>query len=141
MQPDINIIAVLLAGVASMVIGFLWYSKLLFGPAWQKARGLSDEALKADAKSVNKFYALSFVLSLITAYVLAHVMAFSDAYYHYPPLQTGLYSAFYMWLGFVMPVQFTGELFGDRKWKVFFINTGYQLVWLLKAGLIIGWMM
>ena len=124
-----------------MIVGFLWYSKVLFGPAWTKAKGMTDEQLKAEQQqSVNKFYAISLVLAFVTSYVLAHVMALSENFFHYSSIQTGLTSAVFMWLGFVMPTQFTGEMFGDKKWKVFLINTSYQLVWLLIAGLIIGWM-
>lgn len=140
MEPSINYLGVLLGGVASMVIGFLWYSKVLFGKPWSRLRGLTDEALNADQKSVGKFYGLSFVLALLTSYVLAHVIDFSLYYYGNPPVATGLTSGFFMWIGFVMPVQFTSEMFGDKKWKLFLINTGYQLAWLLAAGAIIGWL-
>lgn len=46
-----------------------------------------------------------------------------------------------MWLGFVMPVQVTTTIFSDKKnWKLFAIDTGYQLVSLLGMGLVLGMM-
>lgn len=59
-------------------------------------------------------------------------------FYHYPAVQTGLTSAFWMWFGFVMPVQTTTPIFGDKKWQLLGIDTGYQLVSLLGMGLVIG---
>lgn len=53
-------------------------------------------------------------------------------------LQTGLTSAFWMWLGFVMTVQLTGTIFGDKNFKLFAIDTGYQLVALLGMGVVLG---
>jgi hypothetical protein len=43
-----------------------------------------------------------------------------------------------VWAGFVMTTQLTDKLFGRRPWKLFFINTGYQLVCYLVMGAILG---
>lgn len=42
---QINIWAVLLATAATMVLGFLWYSPLLFGNAWAKRLNVNMEDL------------------------------------------------------------------------------------------------
>jgi hypothetical protein len=89
---------------------------------------------------MGKMYGISFVITIVTAFVLTHVMAMSENFFHYPRLQTGLISAFWMWLGFVMPVQVTDVLFGGRKWNLFAINTGYQLASLLAMGAVLGMM-
>jgi hypothetical protein len=83
-------------------------------------------------------YALSFVASLVTAYVLSHVMTLSESYFGYAPVTAGLTSAFFMWIGFVAPVQMTDIIFGSKKWKLFAINTGFQLAALLAMGVVIG---
>ncbi len=47
--------------------------------------------------------------------------------------------AFSMWFGVVMPVQATATIFSlDKKWKLFAINTGHQLVSLLLMGIILA---
>lgn len=138
MNIEVNYLAVVLAGVVSMVIGFLWYSKALFGKPWMKLMGYSAESLKKAQKEMGKLYALSFVASLVTAYVLFHIMTLSQHFYGYNPLQSGLSTGFWMWLGFVAPVQMTDVIFGSKKWNLFFINTGYQLATLLAMGLVIG---
>ena len=47
MIEDINLslIAIVVAAVAGMVIGALWYSPLLFGNAWLKAIGKTEDEL------------------------------------------------------------------------------------------------
>ena len=87
---------------------------------------------------MGKLYGLSFVVSLITAYVLSHVMVMSENFFHYSMLSTGLTSAFWMWLGFMMPVQITATIFGDKKWTLFGIDTGYQLVSIMAMGVVIA---
>lgn len=139
MEISVNYLAVLLAAVGSMVVGFLWYSQALFGKPWMKEMGLSTDHLKAEQKKMGKYYGLSFILSVVTAYVLSHVMTLSMSFFGYPLVQTGLTSAFWMWLGFIMPVQAASEIFGGKKWMLFAINTGYQLVALLVMGIILGY--
>ena len=134
----INYLGVFLAAISFMVLGFLWYSPTLLGKPWMKLKGYSASTLKTEQKKMGKFYALSFILALLTAYILAHVMEFSLNYFHYPRVQTGLTSAFYMWLGFVMPVQTTTMIFGEKKWKLLAIDTGYQLVGLMLMGTVLG---
>lgn len=133
-----NYLALLVAGIASMTLGFLWYNPILFGKPWMKLMGYTSESLKKAQKEMGKLYGVSFLLTLITGFVLAHVMAMSINFFNYPALTTGLISAFWMWLGFVMPVQVTDTIFGNKKVKLLAINTGYQLFSLVVMGVILG---
>lgn len=138
MNIEVNYVAVLAATVASFAVGFLWYGPL-FGTMWMKLRGITKAHMQKGQKDMGKTYGMSFTVSLITAYVLSHVMTMSMNYFGYPKLNTGLTSAFWMWLGFVMPTQATATLFGDkRNWKLFGIDTGYQLASLLVMGAVLG---
>ena len=68
-MPEINVWAVLAAGVSSMVLGGLWYSPLLFGKAWSAASGVTE----AQQKSANmaKVMGSAFLLAVIGAAVFA----------------------------------------------------------------------
>lgn len=138
MEVEVNYVAVLLASVAYMVVGFLWYSNLLFAKPWMKLMGYTKESMAKAQKESGPLYALTFVVSLITACMLSHVMSLSEHFYGYTPLMTGLTTAFFMWLGFVGPVQLSDKIFGNKKWELFAINTGYQLVGLLAMGVVLG---
>ena len=135
---EVNYVAVLVAAVVAMVIGFLWYHPMVFGKQWMKEVGHTEESLKQTQKEMGKLYGLSFVLALITGYVLAHVMGLSQDFYGYSRVQTGLTSGFWMWLGFIMPVQLTDAIFGAKKWRLFGLNTAYQLVAILAMGLVLA---
>lgn len=138
MNVEVNYLGVFLAAVSSMVVGFIWYNPAVLGKPWMRASGLPAEGLKKAQKEMGKWYGVSFVLALVTAYVLSHVMTLSVNFFHYPLLSTGLITAFWMWLGFVMPVQVTGEIFGAKRWTLVAINTGYQLATLLVMGVILA---
>lgn len=146
MDIQVNYISVFVAAIVSMAAGFLWYSPVLFAKPWMKLMGFTADGLKKMQKEMSMMYGLSFVLSLLTAYVLFHIMTLSINFFHYSKISTGLISAFWIWLGFVMPVQVTGVIFGQKgvgkdQWSLLAINTGYQLAALLLMGATIGVLM
>lgn len=143
MNVDVTWVGIIVAVGVSMALGFLWYSPIVLGKPWQKEKGFTPESMQAAQKEMGKWYLVSAVLALITAYVLNHVIVFSLNFFNgqYSNLATGLMSGFYMWLGFMMPVQATATLFGDRKWRLFAIDTGYQLVSILAMGVAIGFLL
>jgi hypothetical protein len=50
MEVQVNYVAVLFAVVASMVVGFAWYSPVLFGKQWMKLMGLTKENMESAKK-------------------------------------------------------------------------------------------
>lgn len=136
MNIQVDWLAVVAAAVAAMVIGSLWYSKMLFGKAWQKMVGLSDADLKKGGWSP---MVKAVVLSVITAYVLHHIIVLSHAYYNYDWVQTGLNTGFWAWLGFGFTQQVMNGAFEQRRKKLVLINVGNQLVSLLAMGVVLGY--
>ena len=133
---SLNWLAILVAAVVTMILGFLWYSPLLFAKAWTREMGydLNDKAKMDEMrKSVGPAYAGSFVASLISAFTLALILHGMRA----ESLHFGIMASFHIWLGFVATVQFTGALFAKQSMKLFAINTGYQLVCFLAMGAIL----
>jgi len=133
---SLNWLAVLLAALSTMVVGFLWYSPLLFAKAWMREMGYDpNDKAKTDEmkKTAGPAYAGSFAASLLSAFTLAlilHGLRSEDLHF-------GLMASFHIWLGFVATVQFTGALFARQSMKLFAINTGYQLVCYLVMGAIL----
>jgi hypothetical protein len=85
-------------------------------------------------KGAGKLYAMSFVCSLIAALVLSKIVhiATVNSALHGAKLGAGV------WLGFVTTVQLTDALFGKKPFKLYLINTGYQLVSFLAMGAILA---
>jgi hypothetical protein len=119
------------------VVGFLWYSPLLFAKPWMREMGYDpDDKARAQEmqKSAGPAYAGSFAASLLSAFTLGlilHGLRGEDLHF-------GLMASFHIWLGFVATVQFTGALFMKQSMKLFAINTGYQLVCYLVMGAILS---
>jgi hypothetical protein len=133
----INFLAVLVSAIATMVIGFLWYSPILFATPWMRLMGLdpNDKAKLAEMqKGAGKIYGISFVASLVSAVVLAKIIDIATVV----TIPYGMKIGFAIWLGFVTTVQLTSALFGKQPLKLYLINTGYQLVCYLTMGAILA---
>jgi len=133
----VNLWAVLVAAVVTMPLGFLWYSPMLFANPWMKLMGYdpNDKAKIAEMqKSAGRSYALAFVASGLSAAVLGKIIAIASVH----SVLYGMKFGFAMWLGFVTTVQLTNAVFSRQPWKLYTINTGYQLVCYLAMGAIMG---
>ena len=129
-MPQVNLIAVLLCGIASLVLGGLWYSPMLFAKAWQRAAGLSDEQAKTGNIAV--IFGGAFVLSLIAAYVfgmfLGPAMPLAGA------VGAG-FAAGLCWVGASYGITY---LFERRPFSLWAINAGYHTLQFTLFGLILG---
>ena len=133
----LNVWAVLVCALATMVIGFVWYSPLLFANPWMKLMGYdpNDKARIAEMqKSAGPTYALALIASLLSAAVLARIILISSVQ---SPVY-GMKIALAVWLGFVTTVQLTNALFSRQPARLYAINTGYQLVCYVVMGAILA---
>lgn len=133
----VNLWAVLVCGVATMVLGFLWYSPMLFANPWMKLMGYdpNDKAKIAEMqKSAGPSYGMSFIASLLGAAMLGKIISIAGVNSAVAGMEYGLA----VWLGFVATVQLTNSLFMRQPAKLFAINTGYQLICYLTMGAILG---
>ena len=129
-MPEFNIWAVLTAAATSFVLGGLWYSPALFGKAWQREIGLSDEQLAAGNMAL--IFGVSFVLCLVAAFVFAMFLG------PRPPLALGLgagFSAGLCWVGASFGINY---LFERKSLKLFAINAGYHTLQFTLIGLILA---
>jgi len=130
-QP--NLLAVLVAGIIPMVIGGLWYSPFLFAKKWMAIIGKTEEEIKR-ASNPMKMYGLSFLSSLVMAYVLAHIVIYATAYTQSSGFGAGMQTGFWAWLGFVVTTSSATVLFEFRPSGLYLMNAGYNLVCLLLMG-------
>lgn len=129
-----NYLAILVAAITTMIIGFLWYGPL-FGKPWMKLAGLTAEKLgEMKKKGMTKTYMVSMLASLIMAYVLSFFVSRVGA----DTAIAGAVIGLWVWVGFVATTMINDVLFLNRSVNLYSINTGYQLVSLLIMGAILG---
>lgn len=133
----INLVAVVLAAIASFVIGWIWYGPL-FGKMWRRLIGLSLEDMKNMKMSPMVASLGGVITALLMAYVLAHGIAFGNAYLGTEGLSGALQGAFWYWLGFAVPLTSGGFLWEGKSWKLWALNAGYYLVALMSMGAVLA---
>src|SRR5437667_8731900 len=132
----INYLAIIIAAVAQFIIGAIWYMPL-FGNLWGKIHGMekvSKEDRQKMMKSMGPFLALQFLVTLVTTFVLAIFIT-------YQPTWNAYAMAAFFWVGFVVPTQVSGVIFGgtNPKWIVakILVQAGASFLCLEVAAAII----
>lgn len=129
-MPEFNLWAVLVAALSCFLLGGLWYSPALFGRAWQREAGLSDEQIQNG--NMGLIFGLSFVLCLVAALVFALFLG------PRPPLSLGLGAGFAAGLCWVSASFGVNYMFERKSLKLFLINAGYHTVQFTIIGLVLA---
>lgn len=158
---EINFLAIAVAALSTLVVGFIWYHPKVFGTVWMHEAGLTEEQLKKG--NMLKIFGLTLILSFLIAMVvmtlsvhqvsamslvggdptnaLPSYQVFMDDYgMVYRTFKHGAFHGFLAGLLFAFPVIAINGLFEHRSAKYIFINAGYWIVSLTLMGAIIcGW--
>lgn len=131
----INLLSVFVAAIAANILGFLWYSPAMFGKKWLELSGMkSEDASAAKKQGMGKTLVISFLTSLVMAYVLAYVVYLTQA----STLWGGITVGFWAWLGFVATFTANSVLFEKKSWSLWFLNNGYNLLSIALMGAILA---
>jgi len=126
----IDYLAVLLATLATMILGFVWYSPVLFGNFWVKQVGKNMEDMSGSSP-------LTYVWTALTALVGVFILALLLTMTSEVSVSTGLTAGLLVGIGISAKIGMN-FLFEDRKLGLFLITIGYHLVSYVIAGLILG---
>jgi len=129
MQVHINYLAVLTTTILGFLVGGLWYGPL-FGKAWMKEIGLTEENLKNS--NMLKIFGLTIILNIIIALNLSAFLGPK------PDLMFGLFAGLAAGIGWVSTSLGIIYLFGRKSLKLYLIDASYQIVIYALMGLIIG---
>ena len=160
---EFNFLAVLVAALVTLLVGFVWYSPKVFGTIWMKEAGVTEEQAKQG--NMLKIFGLTIFYSLMLAFIMpalvihqmgalgmvggpemvkdalpsyaAFMADYGDAFRTY---QHGALHGFMTGLFIALPITCINSLFEQKSWKYMLINAGYWMVTLTIMGAIIcGW--
>lgn len=166
MQP--NLIAVLVAALVPMVMGFIWYNPKVMGAAWMREAAVTEEKIKNANMAL--IFGLAFVFSFLLAFsmqflvihqmhvwsMLAHHDAemkdpnsevgmlfkhLMDTYGNeFRTFKHGMLHGFMTALLVVLPVVATNAMFERKSWKYIWINWGYWAIsFMFMGGIVSAW--
>jgi hypothetical protein len=126
---NINWLSIIVAGVSAFLIGGIWYGPL-FGRAWMKEFGFTEEDLKQ--RNIPKTFGLSLVLALFAAINLDMFIGAEAS------LSFGAMAGLLAGIGWVATFMGIIYLFEMRSLAAFLINAGYCVIALTTMGAILG---
>jgi len=130
----VNWLAIIIAALANMIIGFLWYGTWAFGKSWMKLSGRTmGEGFPAGP---GPLYALTAVAAVVQAITMAWLVGQTGANSGAAGAIVGLYVG----MGIVAAAMFAEVLFAGRHPRLFAITAGYSVLALIVQGMIIGFL-
>jgi hypothetical protein len=162
----INIVAVIVAALIPMVMGFIWYNPKVFGKAWMAASGMTEE--KAKSANMALIFGLSFIFSFIFAFglqfMVIHQFHVTSLFYKQPiddpntemgalykkimdllgsSYRTFKHGSLHGTIGGIMvalPILATNAMFEGKGFKYIAINAGYWIVCMgIMGGILSAW--
>jgi hypothetical protein len=130
-QIHFNYLAILAAAASAFVLGGIWYAPGVFGRAWMKECGFTEEALNKMG-GMGRIFGVSFVLELLMAFNLAAFIGPKAS------LAFGTFAGTAAGFGWVALSYGVTYLFERRSLRIFFINAGYHAVAFTIMGAILG---
>jgi hypothetical protein len=158
---EFNFLAIFVAALAPLVIGFLWYNPKLFGNAWMREAEMTEEKMKGGNMPI--IFALTLLLSFLLSFFIQTLTihqfgalgmvggdltnvnpsfhAFMADYgTAFRTFKHGALHGLLAGLFLFFPVMAINGMFERKSWKYIFINSGYWIVSLTIMGAIVcGW--
>lgn len=159
---EIDFLIVGLATLIPLIVGFIWYSKMLFANAWMKATGMTEE--KAKGSNMFLVFGLTILFSFFIAMILNSLVihqyglmslvaddpkflkdpaAKSTLWFNssmaeyggnFRTFKHGAFHGFIISFMLVLPVIGINALFERKSFKYVMINWGYFAVCLMLMG-------
>jgi len=164
---EMNILAIVVAALVPLVVGFIWFNPKVFGNAWMKASGMTQE--KAEGANMPLIMGLSLLFSAMLAMFLNsifihqngllslfathpdfekvgsevynYIQNFKDSYGHlHRSFGHGMAHGGFFGIFVALPLIGTHALYERKSWKYILINVGYWWVCaMIMGGILSAW--
>ena len=138
-----NWMAIGLAALVPMIIGFVYYHPKVLGGIWMRANGFTLESIGNGPKPV------MFVVALVLSFLLSFWLMLNTTGpgqdvapdgHSYVTFGHGVAHGVLVSLTVLLPVLGTQSIFEKRGWSWVFVNLGYWLVTLsVMGGILSAW--
>ena len=125
---QVNFLAVLVAAFVYFAVGAIWYTAL--GKIWMKFIDRTEEQLRNGSKLV-------FLYTLLAELVIVFVMAFVVWILGTGTYMSAIKVSLFFSLGLVCTVMAINNWYGQRSWKLTMIDSGYHVIGLMIATIIL----
>ena len=125
----VNYLFVLFTSITVLILGFLWYSPLLFGNIWIKLQ----EKRKEDIKASSLTFIIAPLTSLMSTWIIALLLTIPNELTIVSSLIISILVGLFTSIKIGM-----NHLFESRPFPYYLITIGYHLVSCVITGFIFG---
>lgn len=129
---EINWLSVVIAAIIPSIMGFAWYSPMLFGKAWMDSIGMTEE--KARSANMPVIMGISLVLAFFMAFFLIANVNGPGQEGEFDTFKHGALHGAIVGIMIVVPTFISNGLFEQKSWKNMLINVAYWTVTLALMG-------
>ena len=158
---EINFLALFVAALSTLVVGFVWYNPKVFGTIWMKESGMTEEKMKGGNMlltfGVSLLYAffVSFILQMLTIHQFgalgmvggdpsiakpSYEAFMADYGLAFRSFKHGALHGFMTGLFLALPIIGTNALYERRSFKYTLVTGGFWIVcFMIMGGIICAW--
>ena len=129
----VNYLAVVVAAIVALVIGFVWYSPRVFGNRWMAYLGTTQAQLGNPGPTG---MAVGVIASLINAWVIALLALNLGG----KTLTDGVLLGILVWLGFMATITAAQISFEKKPWGLWILNNAHNvIVQVIMSAIVTVW--
>lgn len=142
-EMHMNFVAIAVAALMPMIVGFIYYHPKVLGGMWMKANGFTLESIGAGPKPI--LYGLALVLSFLLAFFLCVNVTgpgqdVAPDGHSYVTFGHGLTHGVIITITVVLPILATLAIFEKRSLNWVIVNVLYWMITIcLMAGILSAW--
>lgn len=158
---EINFLALIVAALSTLAVGFIWYNPKVFGGIWMRETGMTEE--KAKGANMALIFGMSIFYAFLIAFILqmlvihqygalgmvggdptvakpSYASFMADYGLAFRTFKHGMLHGFMTGLFFALPVVGTGALYERRTWRYTLVSGGFWIVCcMIMGGIICAW--
>jgi len=126
----LNIWAVVVAWLFSVILGSFWYSPAGFGKVWSKLSGV--DMMKTPKEETTRAILFVIFSSLLQAIALGLILNSLNV----SGIGEGIAASFVLWFGFTALTTVGNTLYQRQSWKFWWLNASFFLIVMVVNGII-----
>lgn len=129
-----TLIPIFAAGLASVIVGHLWYHPRVFGRFWIRETNVSPHMADWGARHVH----LSMIVALLSGMAVAALIVYLAPLVQVADTADVLLLSFALWLGTALPMHLHTLLWEHKSLALTALNAGYWLIVFMICGAIVS---
>ena len=130
---EVTFLPILVAGIANVILGMVWFNPRVFGTAWMANINMTPEMAEKGKKQMPIMAGIAFLAAMVVAYVMNYFGIAWGVFDWIGAIELGFWS----WVGFVAPTMLGMVLWEMKPIKYYAIVSGFWLVSFIMIAVIL----